>query len=392
MRILCIVSRLLGNNTFASVLLDAIASIPQAEVEEAFLGSADYRQYRVARWQRVNDPVHAAAIARRKFGGYVAADYDALVVSAWDLLPAVAHVARVLPTTLALDTTPAAAARVRRGLSRSTLRTLRGKMGDVVNDWRFRNAIPLVDRFLPMSTWCARSLEQDYSIPAEKMRVTWNPIDLAVWCPAGPRENNGRKLLFVGNDLKRKGFDKLLDTYRLLASRCRCTLTVVSSDPALFTAVAPTGVRFLGALERAALLREFQTSSLLLFPTTLDFSPAVIAEAAAVGIPVVASDVGAIRDIVVDNLTGHLLPVDATAAEWAVIVQTLLADERARMEMGMNARRWAEDHLSLSTFCEVIHVMLEEAHHDAAERSRDGQNALEGKVRKAPRTSWTLRR
>jgi glycosyltransferase involved in cell wall biosynthesis len=121
---------------------------------------------------------------------------------------------------------------------------------------------------------------------------------------------------------------------------------------------APAGARYLGALKRPELLREFQRSALLLLPTTFDFSPNVVAEAAAVGLPVVASDVGGIRDVVTDGITGRLLDAAASAEEWSTVVRALLADDQGRMQMGENARKWAEGHLAFDDFRENVRTML----------------------------------
>jgi predicted O-methyltransferase YrrM len=61
-------------------------------------------------------------------------------------------------------------------------------------------------------------------------------------------------------------------------------------------------------------------------------------EAAARGIPVVASDIGPYRDFVVDGVTGYLV---RTPEEWAGRLTELIRDEAAREEMGAKAREQA---------------------------------------------------
>jgi glycosyltransferase involved in cell wall biosynthesis len=72
-----------------------------------------------------------------------------------------------------------------------------------------------------------------------------------------------------------------------------------------------------------------------------------VAEASASGIPVVASDVGAISEIVADGVTGILVePGNTTGMEAAI--QQLLHDDQLRGEMGRAARCRVEELFSLS--------------------------------------------
>jgi glycosyltransferase involved in cell wall biosynthesis len=75
-------------------------------------------------------------------------------------------------------------------------------------------------------------------------------------------------------------------------------------------------------------------------PFNASRSPVKALEYAALGIPVVASDVPAYRGFVVDGVTGFLA---RTAGEWRDRVRLLLADETLRSEMGAKARELAGD-------------------------------------------------
>jgi glycosyltransferase involved in cell wall biosynthesis len=65
-------------------------------------------------------------------------------------------------------------------------------------------------------------------------------------------------------------------------------------------------------------------------------------EAAATGVPVVATDIRGCRDTVIEGETGHLVPVrDPTALAAAII--DVLRDEGRRWAMGTRARALAEE-------------------------------------------------
>lgn len=64
----------------------------------------------------------------------------------------------------------------------------------------------------------------------------------------------------------------------------------------------------------------------------------------AVGIPVVASSVGANRRAIVHDCTGFLVE---KPADWKAYLTRLVSDPKLREEMGSNARHWVESHYSL---------------------------------------------
>ena len=63
-------------------------------------------------------------------------------------------------------------------------------------------------------------------------------------------------------------------------------------------------------------------------------------EYAALGIPVIASDVEPYRDFVIDGVTGWLVRRDH---EWALRMRELICDEAMRLEMGAKARELASE-------------------------------------------------
>lgn len=83
-------------------------------------------------------------------------------------------------------------------------------------------------------------------------------------------------------------------------------------------------VRIVGALDEKAKREAFSRVSALVHPTTDDAQPLVILEAMSAGLPTVASDVGGIRDILSNELLGHVTSGDASsfAAAIAVLIES----------------------------------------------------------------------
>jgi glycosyltransferase involved in cell wall biosynthesis len=76
----------------------------------------------------------------------------------------------------------------------------------------------------------------------------------------------------------------------------------------------------------------------------------------AAGLPVIASPVGANREIVVPNETGYLPP---TPEQWATAIADLATNPAKRQAMGTAARRRVEEHFSLSRATDFWATLLQ---------------------------------
>lgn len=162
----------------------------------------------------------------------------------------------------------------------------------------------------PMSRWAANSLTGDYGIPAGQVTVTPPSLRSGPRNAPLPREDKPQ-ILFIGNDLARKGASRLA---RWVEGplQGRCHLHIVSSD----RRPPPTGanITFHGRVPHDRLMGELMPRmDLFCLPTRLDMSPFVLVEAAASGLPAVASDLGGIGDLIEHGTTGLLVPPEDEA-------------------------------------------------------------------------------
>jgi glycosyltransferase involved in cell wall biosynthesis len=97
-------------------------------------------------------------------------------------------------------------------------------------------------------------------------------------------------------------------------------------------------VRFLGYLPYDELPRIYAAADLMIAPTYYEDFPIRILESLASGVPVVASDVGGIHEVVATGRTGTLVPPGDPDALANAIVE-LLQDDAQRVRLGANGRQ-----------------------------------------------------
>jgi len=103
-------------------------------------------------------------------------------------------------------------------------------------------------------------------------------------------------------------------------------------------------VRFLGFIQNDLIPAYLNGMDIFVVPSVVDseaFGVAAV-EAAACGLPVVASNVGGLSEVVVDNRTGFLVP-PADSEAIAEKLDLLIEDSELRKKLGREARRFVED-------------------------------------------------
>ena len=77
-----------------------------------------------------------------------------------------------------------------------------------------------------------------------------------------------------------------------------------------------------------------------------DASPIVFSEAAAYGLPIVATETGGVGQVVHDGENGVLLPLAAEGAAYAEVIARIIADEATYARMSLASRDAYDTHLS----------------------------------------------
>jgi glycosyltransferase involved in cell wall biosynthesis len=165
----------------------------------------------------------------------------------------------------------------------------------------------MVDRYIVLTAF-ARSRFVNAGFPAEKFTIKPNCVDP----DPGKRTNQGSYALFVGRVSQEKGAHTLLKAWRQLPPTF--PLRVVGDGPLseqLKSEAASnnlSNVTFMGRLPRKQVIEAMKDARFVIFPSELyENLPLTIIEAFACGVPVIASRLGAMQEIVEDGRTGILV-------------------------------------------------------------------------------------
>ena len=215
--------------------------------------------------------------------------------------------------------------------------------------WRLnQRAFRLARHLVAWSDWAKQGLVDEYECPPEKISVIPPGVDTPLWAALAQQRRAGQpvKVLFVGGDFKRKGGPLLLEAFR----RLRQTVTsgaATSNFPSAIELHVVTrdhvpsepGLVVHNNLgpNAAPLLNLYGECDLFCLPTRADCLPLALMEAGAAGLPLVATHVAAIPEIVVDGQTGLLVP-GGDAAALAAALGRLAADRPLRLALGASAQ------------------------------------------------------
>ena len=108
---------------------------------------------------------------------------------------------------------------------------------------------------------------------------------------------NKKVLLFVGRLNKEKGFSLLLDAFEIIRSKRKDIVLLVAGEGPERREIK--GVKYLGWVEKSKLGSAYRVADAFVIPTLVpEGHPAVVEDAFNYGLPVVATPVGALREMV----------------------------------------------------------------------------------------------
>ncbi len=226
----------------------------------------------------------------------------------------------------------------------------------------------------------AQAVFANSSFTAGKIRalrnvdVEWSPYgttletgEISAEPTQAPHPVNGKfKILFVGRHIERKGICYLIEAAKYLprdqfeirivgvgdiTDKLKAQAAEVSTTP------DAANIIFTGKLSPEALANEYRTANVFTLPAIVDSKGdteglgVVLIEAMELGLPVVASNVGGIPDVVVDGVSGILVP-EKNPEALASAYKRLAAEPELQKQLLEGARKRIDECFNWSKIVE----------------------------------------
>jgi glycosyltransferase involved in cell wall biosynthesis len=155
-----------------------------------------------------------------------------------------------------------------------------------------------VTRYIALNEFCRNKFIQG-GLPADRVVVKPNFVDFSA-----PVAGTRAGFLFVGRLSAEKGVDVLVNAAHALGN---ASVRVAGTGPEAGLLVGVPGMQGLGALSGDAVRTEMSQAMALVLPSIwYENFPRTLVEAFGCGLPVIASRIGALAELVQDGITGLL--------------------------------------------------------------------------------------
>jgi glycosyltransferase involved in cell wall biosynthesis len=165
------------------------------------------------------------------------------------------------------------------------------------------------------------------------------------------RETDGKNILFVGSLYPVKGVQYLIMAMKLVHDKMPDARLILVGDGKEREPLAALSiqlgiqkyVQFVGKVPHAKVQTFMQQADVFILPSLSEGLPNVILEAMACGLPIVASRIGGIPDIIINETNGYLVEVKDTDAI-AHKIMLLLQDGPLRKKISDNNRNLVKNY------------------------------------------------
>jgi glycosyltransferase involved in cell wall biosynthesis len=203
-----------------------------------------------------------------------------------------------------------------------------------------------------------------HSVLAKSVSYIPNGVDIRLFdarARAAVKRASFTRLLYPAALYPWKGHATLIEAVRLLVDRkCEVQLRLAGDGPQrteLEERVRQERLEgtvvFLGYLSGTALAREMARADIGVFPSYSEMLPLSCLEMMAAGLPVVATRVGGLPDVIQDGRSGYLVePGDAP--QLADRIEHLIRNTEAAQQLGLCASSYVREHCSVRNVAEQL--------------------------------------
>jgi glycosyltransferase involved in cell wall biosynthesis len=241
--------------------------------------------------------------------------------------------------------------------------TLRGKLANLLM-WQLskleEDTAKLATFIVTVSKYSAEKIVQFYKIDEEKVLTVPNGVDTKVFRPLKSLETTKKKLgldnrpcvLFVGRLIPRKGLTYLVEAAKKVVKEFKQTLFLIVGDGPLRNYVISyleshqllDNFVFAGDISDSLLPILYNIADVFILPSVQEGQGIALLEAQATAKPVVAFDIGGVRENILDRRSGFLVnPVNGELSEPLI---KLLGNSSLRKKMGIEGRSFVKNNYS----------------------------------------------
>ena len=268
--------------------------------------------------------------------------------------------------------------------------------------WLEKTALEMADAVIAVSGETKRDLERLFEIRPERLHVIYNGIDLEEYQKVETTTALQRYgidpdqpfVLFVGRITRQKGIIHLVRAIQHLAPGFQVVLCAGAPDTpeigkemedavARASAGRPGVIWIREMVDKPTVIELYSQAAVFCCPSIYEPFGIINLEAMACETAVVATAVGGIKEVVVDNETGFLVPLEqmgespfeATdperfARDLAARINQLMADAEMREQFGRAGRKRAEEKFSWSAIAAQTMELYSRVLRDGGSRVR----------------------
>jgi colanic acid/amylovoran biosynthesis glycosyltransferase len=196
--------------------------------------------------------------------------------------------------------------------------------------------------FSPMAQW-------------DKLKIVHCGVDPHRY-PVITHRPNSKQILYIGRLSAAKGVPILLQALaKVVVTHPDATLTIVGDGPDRQTLETlareleiTSYLKFVGYQSQDAVCNYLQNSDVFILPSFAEGLPVVLMEALATGVPVIATAIAAVSELVENGLNGYVVPPGAVEP-LAQRLDELLRNPELRQRFGLAGRQRVEQEFNLYT-------------------------------------------
>lgn len=202
---------------------------------------------------------------------------------------------------------------------------------------------------------------KEYGLNPNDVQVVGNGVDEKTFIPLPKKNDKEKYVLFTGVLRARKG---LFDFIKCGAAVCKerpdVRFVICGDGPFLPQSIEivrkknlQDKIVFLGRVSRLKLIETYQNATVQLVPSHYEGLPTVLLEGMACGLPIVATNVGGIGEVIVHGENGFLVPPHAPL-RMSDYVLKLLEDDQLREKIGKAARKTIISNFSWNNIADKV--------------------------------------